>query len=629
MDKQERGRMENRLRATLRPVFTVLAVFLALFQVYTTGGIAIFDGTLQKVSHLSLVLALAFLWVPVRKFRKSGEPAYCVVMDIFLALLALGIGTYYFFNASAILERVRYVDPVTNADMLFGCIAVLLTMEVTRRTAGMPLVIVGACFMLYALFGQDLPGPFRHNGVTFDALVEQLFLGTDGLFGLPLAAASTMIYAFIMFGAFLERTGMSSLFIDLACLLTRNARGGPAKVAIFASALFGSISGSAPANVYGTGIFTIPLMKRVGYSAPFAGAVEACASTGGQLMPPVMGAAAFIMADLTGVGYMAVVKAALLPSILFYASLWLMIHFEAVKKNLGTIPPEEVPAAKSVLSRLYHMIPLIFLVVVLMMGRSVNFAAFSGCIVVAVVSLFSKKTRIGLAALRDIAVSSARNTLMVTACCACAGIVVGVMGITGGGFKFINLITSFVDGNLLLLLIMLMLTCFIVGMGVPTAPAYIIVSVLAAPALVRLGVDPLAANMFVLYHAVLSAITPPVCLAAFAGAAIAEADAMRTGFEAVKLGAIAFIVPFFFVYEPALLLKGDILTVAQACVTAAIGLVALTSGIQGYLFQEAPAWQRILLAAAGLMLIIPGMLTDMTGLGIFAGILLIQRCTRF
>ncbi len=306
-----------------------------------------------------------------------------------------------------------------------------------------------------------------------------------------------------------------------------------------------------------------------------------------------------------------------------------MIHFEAVKKNLGTIPPEEVPAAKSVLSRLYHMIPLIFLVVVLMMGRSVNFAAFSGCIVVAVVSLFSKKTRIGLAALRDIAVSSARNTLMVTACCACAGIVVGVMGITGGGFKFINLITSFVDGNLLLLLIMLMLTCFIVGMGVPTAPAYIIVSVLAAPALVRLGVDPLAANMFVLYHAVLSAITPPVCLAAFAGAAIAEADAMRTGFEAVKLGVIAFIVPFFFVYEPALLLKGDILTVAQACVTAAIGLVALTAGIQGYLFQEAPAWQRILLAAAGLMLIIPGMLTDMTGLGIFAGILLIQRCTRF
>ena len=621
--------MENRLRAALKPVFTVLAVFLALFQVDTTGGIAIFDGTLQKVAHLSLVLALVFLWVPVGKFGKGKEPSWLVVMDMALALLALGIGTYYFLNASAILERVRYVDPVTNPDMVFGCIAVLLTMEATRRTAGMPLVIVGLCFILYALFGQSLPGPFRHSGVSFDALVEQLFLGTDGLFGLPLAAAATMIYAFIMFGAFLERTGMSTLFIDLACLLTRNAKGGPAKVAIFASALFGSISGSAPANVYGTGIFTIPLMKRVGYSAPFAGAVEACASTGGQLMPPIMGAAAFIMADLTGVGYLAVVKAALLPSILFYASLWLMIHFEAVKKNLGAIPPEEVPAAKSVLSRLYHMIPLVFLVVVLMMGRSVNFAAFSGCIVVAVVGLASKKTRIGLAALKDIAVSSARNTLMVTACCACAGIVVGVMGITGGGFKFINLITSFVDGNLLLLLIMLMLTCFIVGMGVPTAPAYIIVSVLAAPALVKMGVDPLAANMFVLYHAVLSAITPPVCLAAFAGAAIAEADAMRTGFEAVKLGAIAFIVPFFFVYEPALLLKGDLVTVAQACVTAAIGLVALASGIQGRLLRNVPSWQRVLLVAGGLQLIIPGLLTDVTGLGIFAGILLIQRCTTF
>ncbi len=621
--------MENRLRAALKPVFTVLAVFLALFQVYTTGGIAIFDGTLQKVAHLSLVLALVFLWVPVRKFGKSKEPSWFVVMDIVLALLALGIGAYYFLNAGAILERVRYVDPVTDLDMLFGCTAVLLTMEATRRTAGMPLVIVGVCFILYALFGQDLPGPFRHSGVSFDALVEQLFLGTDGLFGLPLAAAATMIYAFIMFGAFLERTGMSTLFIDLACLLTRNAKGGPAKVAIFASALFGSISGSAPANVYGTGIFTIPLMKRVGYSAPFAGAVEACASTGGQLMPPIMGAAAFIMADLTGVGYMAVVKAALLPSILFYASLWLMIHFEAVKKNLGTIPPEEVPAGKSVLSRLYHMIPLVFLVAVLMMGRSVNFAAFSGCIVVAAVGLFSQKTRIGLAALKDIAVSSARNTLMVTACCACAGIVVGVMGITGGGFKFINLITSFVDGNLLLLLIMLMLTCFIVGMGVPTAPAYIIVSVLAAPALVKMGVDPLAANMFVLYHAVLSAITPPVCLAAFAGAAIAEADAMRTGFEAVKLGVIAFIVPFFFVYEPALLLQGNTAVVAQACVTAAIGLIALAAGIQGYLLRIVPSWQRLLLVAGGLMLIIPGLLTDVTGLGIFAGILLIQRYTRF
>ena len=620
--------MENKLRTSLKPVFTVLAVFLALFQIYTTGGFAIFDGTLQKVAHLSLVLALAFLHVPYKKFGADREPTVCVLIDICLALLALSISAYYFTNASTILERVRYVDEVTNLDLFFGCVTTLLTMEITRRTAGMPLVIVGVCFICYALFGQDLPGPFRHSGVTFDGLIEQLFLSSDGLFGLPLAAAATMIYAFVLFGAFLERTGMNTLFIDLACLLTKNAKGGPAKVAIFASALFGSISGSAPANVYGTGIFTIPLMKRVGYSPAFAGAVEACASTGGQLMPPIMGAAAFIMADLTGVGYMAVVKAALLPSLLFYASLWLMIHFEAVKKNLRTIPAEEVPEARAVLSRLYYMIPLVFLVVVLMMGRSVNFAAFAGCVVVALVGLFRKSTRIDFKALRDISVSAARNTLMVTACCACAGIVVGVMGITGGGFKFINLITSFVDGNLILLLILLMLTCFIVGMGVPTAPAYIIVSVLAAPAMIKLGVDPLAANMFVLYHAVLSAITPPVCLAAFAGAAIAEANAMQTGFQSVKLGVIAFIVPFFFVYEPALLLKGSPADIILAVISASLGLIALAAGLQGYLLRSAGVWQRAVLVAAGLMLIIPGMVSDLLGLGGFALILLSQKIRR-
>ena len=617
--------MENKLRAALKPVFTILAIILAVFQIYTTGGFAVFDSTLQKVAHLSLILALAFLWVPVKKFKNGTEPTVLVLVDIVLSLLALSVGAYFFLHATEILERVRFVDPVSGMDMLFGTLALLLTLETVRRTAGLPMVIVAVMFICYALFGKDLPGPLRHNGVDYPSLIEHLFLGSDGLFSTPLASASTMIYAFVLFGAFLECTGMSGLFIDLSCLLTRRAKGGPAKVAIFASALFGSISGSAAANVYGTGIFTIPLMKRVGYSPSFAGAVEACASTGGQLMPPIMGAAAFIMADLMGCGYLAVIKAALLPSILFYASLWLMIHFEAVKKNLGTIPVDQVPERKAVLSRLYYVIPLVFLVVVLMSGRSVNFSAFSACVVVVLVGLFKASTRISGKMMVNIASSAARSMLMVTSCCACAGIVVGVMGLTGGGFKFINLITTFVDGNLLLLLIMLMLTCFVVGMGVPTAPAYIIVSVLAAPAMVKLGVDPMAANMFVLYHAVLSAITPPVCLAAFAGAAIAEAPAMKTGFQAVKLGIIAFIVPFFFVYEPALLLKGDVLTVVQAALSAVVGLVALSSGLQGYLVADAPVWQRVILVVSGLCLIIPGTLTDICGFGGFIAVLMLQK----
>lgn len=620
-----RGIMENSLRKSLKSVFVVFAIILAAFQIYTTGGFVVFDSTLQKVFHLSLVLAIAFLWVPCLKFTDKKEPMLLTLMDMFLSILALSVAAYYFLYSAEILERVRYVDPVSDLDMIFGCVTVLLTLEVVRRTAGLPLVIVAICFICYALFGKDLPGPFRHNGVTFEGLIEQLFLSSDGLFGLPLASAATMIYAFILFGAFLECAGMSSLFIDLSCLLTRRAKGGPAKVAIFASALFGSISGSAAANVYGTGIFTIPLMKRVGYSPSFAGAVEACASTGGQLMPPIMGAAAFIMADLTGVGYIAVIKAALLPSIFFYGSLWLMIHFEAVKKNLGTIPADQIPSREAVYKRLYYITPLVFLIVVLMLGRSVIFAAFSACLVVLIVGLFRKETRISLPMIKNVAAGAGKATLMVTSACACAGIVVGVMGITGGGFKFINLITSFVDGNLMLLLILLMITCFIVGMGVPTAPAYIIVSVLAAPAMIKLGVEPMAANMFVLYYAVLSAITPPVCLAAFAAASIADAPAMRTGFQAVKLGAIAFIVPFFFVYEPALLLQGEWFNVTLAIISGIIGLIALAAGQQGYLFTNMALWERCAMVVGGIFLILPGQATDITGFIIFLAIFFYQR----
>lgn len=617
--------MENKLRLALKPIFTVLAVLLALFQIYTTGGFAVFDSTLQKVAHLAIILALAFLWVPAKRFKDRTEPTLLVLMDIVFSVCSVAVGVYFFTHATEILERMPFVDPVTDMDLLFGTMAILLTLEVVRRTAGLPMVLVAVMFICYALFGKDLPGPLRHNGVDYPGLVEHLFLGSDGLFSTPLASASTMIYAFVLFGAFLECTGMSALFIDLACLLTKKAKGGPAKVAIFASALFGSISGSAAANVYGTGIFTIPLMKKVGYSPSFAGAVEACASTGGQLMPPIMGAAAFIMADLMGCGYLAVIKAALLPSILFYASLWLMIHFEAVKKNLGTIPAEQIPDRWSVLSRLYYAIPLVFLVVILVSGRSVNFAAFSACVVVILVGLFKASTRINGQMLVNIASSAARSMLMITSCCACAGIVVGVMGLTGGGFKFINLITTFVDGNLLLLLIMLMLTCFVVGMGVPTAPAYIIVSVLAVPALVKMGVDPMGANLFVLYHAVLSAITPPVCLAAFAGAAIAEAPAMKTGFQAVKLGIIAFIVPFFFVYEPALLPQGEPLTVVQAIGSSFIGLIALTSGLQGYLITEVEIYFRAILIISGFCMIIPGTMTDVIGFSVFVVVMIIQK----
>ena len=619
--------MTSKFRSMIQPLFVVFAIALCIFQVYTTSGIAIVNSTLQRVAHLSLVLCLVFLSVPIHPDyrKKKTEPALFVALDICLAALALGIAAWYFANSTAIFERFAYVDEVETIQMWAGTALILLVLEATRRTSGWPLVIVALCFICYALFGENMPGPLAHVKISPQALIEQLFLLTEGIYGVAMAAAATMIFAFVLFGSFLEVSGMSNLFIDLSCLLTRNTKGGPAKVAIFASALFGTISGSAQANVYGTGIFTIPLMKRVGYSPAFAGAVEACASTGGQLMPPIMGAAAFIMADVTGAGYLTIAKSALLPSILFYLSLYCMIHFEAVKYNIGTMPASEIPPASSVISRLYYMLPLVFLVLVMIMGRSVNSAAFAGCLVIFLLSLLKKETRLTLPRLKDVAVVAARNTLMITSCCACAGIVVGVISLTGGGLKLINIIMNLVDGNLFLLLVMLMITCFIVGMGVPTAPAYIIVSVLAAPAMIKLGVPMISAHMFCLYYAVLSTLTPPVCMAAFSAAGIAEANAMRTGFTAVKLGIIAFIIPFFFVYQPGLLFQGDLLDITGVTITSIIGVLGLSAGMQRFFLAPCNAVEALILVASGLALIYPGTVTDILGVSGIAAIGLIQR----
>ena len=620
--------MNNALRSLLRPVFIILAVFLCCFQSYTTSGIFMVNSTLQRVAHLSLVLCLVFLFIPIsKKYKKEKhEPTIFVLFDICLAVLALAIAVYYFLNETAIVERFAYVDPVEDIQIIFGTILIVLVLEATRRTSGLPLVIVALCFIAYALFGANLPGPLAHTEISYEALIEQLFLLTEGIYGVAITAAATMIFAFVLFGSFLEVSTMSNLFIDLSCLLTKKTKGGPAKVSIFASALFGTISGSAQANVYGTGIFTIPLMKRVGYQPHFAGAVEACASTGGQLMPPIMGAAAFIMADVTGLGYLTIAKSALLPSILFYLSLYSMIHFEALKYNIGTMPEEEIPSRQSVISRLYYMLPLAFIIIVMVMGRSVNSAAFAGCLVIFLLSLFRKETRLTPPRLKDVAVCAARNTLMISSCCACAGIVVGIIGLTGGGFKLINLIMNFVDGNLFLLLVMLMITCFIVGMGVPTAPAYIIVSVLAAPAMIKLGVPVISAHMFCLYYAVLSTITPPVCMAAFSAAGIAESNAMRTGFTSVKLGAIAFIIPFFFVYQPELLFSGSIAEILSVVVTSVIGVIALTAGLQQYFAARCSVIESIILFASGLCLVYPGSFTDFIGIGGIICIYAYQRC---
>ena len=612
-------------RKTLAPVATVMAVILCAFQIYATGGIGVLEAPVLRAGHLSMILFLAFFWIPP---MKSRDPVWVVALDIMLALASMAVLGYILYDLEGILNHMRYVDEITPAAMAFGTLCMLLVLEATRRLSGWPLVIVAAAFIAYAMFGEYMPVSMRHDPITYDRFIETMFLLTDGIYGISLSTACTMIFAFCMFGAFLEVSTMNSVFMDLSCLLTRKSRGGPAKVAIFASALFGSISGSAPANVYATGVFTIPLMKRVGYRPAFAGAVEAVASTGGQIMPPVMGAAAFIMADLTGLGYLAVIKAALLPAVLYYLALWIMIHFEACKYNLGTIPPEDVPDKKSVIRRLYYLLPIGLLILVLLSGRSVNFAAFGTTLFIVFLGMCAAATRFTPARFLLALKVTARNALMVSTCCACAGIVVGCITATGIGFKFINIITSLADNNLVLMMIVLMLTCIVLGMGVPTTPAYIIVATLGAPVLIKMGVPVIAAHMFVFYYAILSVVTPPVCLAAFSGAAIAEADAMRTGFISMKLAVVAFIVPFFFVLQPSLLMQGSAMDVTQAIVTSIIAMYALAGAMQGYLLITANIIERAALLTGGLTMLYPGTLTDLVGLGCLIGVLALQLARR-
>ena len=612
-------------RKTLAPVATVMAVILCAFQIYATGGIGVLEAPVLRAGHLSMILFLALFWIPP---MKSRDPVWVVALDIMLALASMAVLGYILYDLEGILNHMRYVDEITPAAMAFGTLCMLLVLEATRRLSGWPLVIVAAAFIAYAMFGEYMPVSMRHDPITYDRFIETMFLLTDGIYGISLSTACTMIFAFCMFGAFLEVSTMNSVFMDLSCLLTRKSRGGPAKVAIFASALFGSISGSAPANVYATGVFTIPLMKRVGYRPAFAGAVEAVASTGGQIMPPVMGAAAFIMADLTGLGYLAVIKAALLPAVLYYLALWIMIHFEACKYNLGTIPPEDVPDKKSVIRRLYYLLPIGLLILLLLSGRSVNFAAFGTTLFIVFLGMCAAATRFTPARFLLALKVTARNALMVSTCCACAGIVVGCITATGIGFKFINIITSLADNNLVLMMIVLMLTCIVLGMGVPTTPAYIIVATLGAPVLIKMGVPVIAAHMFVFYYAILSVVTPPVCLAAFSGAAIAEADAMRTGFISMKLAVVAFIVPFFFVLQPSLLMQGSAMDVTQAIVTSIIAMYALAGAMQGYLLITANIIERAALLTGGLTMLYPGTLTDLVGLGCLIGVLALQLARR-
>ena len=563
------------------------------------------DALTLRATHLAFALILVFL--TSGGLNKEGQRPTVKIESFILIVLSIAACAYLVLYQDYIVSRMTYVDPLSPIDLTFGVITILLVLEGTRRAVGWSLPITAIGFLTYAL---------TIGGVDFQRVIDQMYIGTEGILGIPLYVSATYVMLFILFGALVERTGTGALFMDFAMGLAGHSAGGPAKVSCITSGMFGTVSGSAVANVMTTGAFTIPLMKRLGYKPAFAGSVEAVASTGGQIMPPIMGATAFIMAEFLGVSYLTVAMYALLPAILYYVALFLSIHFEAKKNGMHGLDKSELPKISKVLKERGHLfLPLIIIIGTLILGFSAPFAALCGIMSTIPTALLRKTTReyINIKNILKALEEGAKNTVTVALACACAGIVIGVIFITGLWLEFTSLVLSAANNHLFIALVLTMFAGILLGMGMPTAPAYIMQTALLVPALVKLGVMVEAAHMFVFYFAILSAITPPVALAVYAANGISRASIWDSSITALRLGATGYIIPFMFVFGPSLLLIGTGMEIVQTSITAVIGVICLASGLSGYLFKVTSIWERISLLTAALVLIKPGLESDIIG----------------
>lgn len=604
-----------------RKLGVFFAIIMSLFHLYT-GGFGSLDPWSQRIIHLTLGLAIAFLTYPFRKGGKTG------ISDVILALLSILSGLYVMINMDAIVDRAGMPS---KWDVFFGVLTIVLVLEMTRRVIGLPLVLVAIAFLLYARFGPYFPSSIAHKGYDFERIAAHMYTTLEGIFGIPIGVSATFVILFVIFGAFLEATKTGDFFINLANSIAGKAPGGPAKVAVISSGFFGTISGSAVANVVGTGTYTIPLMKKTGYRPHFAGAVEAVASSGGQLMPPVMGAAAFVISEMTGISYLRICAAALIPAILYYASLFTAVHLEAKRTGLRGLSDEEVPKlAHTLKSQGYLAISALVLVYFLAIKlTSPSYAAFWAIISAILLSFVKRETRLGLQGFIRALEAGAKNALSVVAACAAAGIVVGVVTLTGLGLKFSGMVLSLSHGNVYLTLFLTMLSSLILGMGLPTTAAYIICAILAVPALKNLGVPELAAHLFVFYFAIISAITPPVALAAYAGAGIAKSDPMKTGWTACRIGLAAFIIPYIFVFNTSLLMYGKLFEIIWVSITALLGTVLLACSTIGWFLTNLQFWERILVFMSSICLIEPRLSTDILAVLFFAPVLVNQIRSKF
>ena len=598
----------------LRLAVIVLSVAMAAYHVDVIWRGAP-EAILFRSTHLGFALALTFLC-----YRLSGSEGQEGARWHDLALLAVALAPilYLHFNYNYIVNRIYYVDDLTTADTILAICLVVMVLEATRRLIGWPLPITALIFLAYSLFWAQVE-PMR--------LLDQLFMTTEGIFGIPLSVSASYVLIFVVFGAFMERTGTGTLFMNVSMGMAGHTAGGPGKVAVISSSLFGTISGSAVANVMVTGNVSIPLMKRTGFRPAFAAAVEAVASTGGQIMPPIMGAAAFVMAEFLQVGYGQVVLWALIPAVLYYVACFCSVHFEAKRDGIAGLPRAELPSITAELRERGHLfIPVLAILAVIYAGYSAPLAALIGTLLCFPAAALRKSTRhfVTFENLVGAIVDGTRGSLAVALACACAGIVIGAVTLTGVGIVFSQFVVAVARETLLVALVLTMFAGILLGMGMPTTPAYIIMTSLLVPAIIKLGVIPPAAHMFAFYFAILSAITPPVALAVFAAAGLAKADLWSSGWAAVRIGATGFLIPFVFIYEPALLMIGTWPDILHVTLTATTGCVLLSAGLHGYLVGPANNWQRAALIAAALLLVKPGLWTDLAG-GVLALLVILTQ----
>ncbi len=593
---------------------SIVAVVWSIFQL-ATSYFGVLPLMQQRPIHMAFGFSLVFLLFPALRSsggrgRRLGRAA-----DAVLIAITAGLTAYIAWNHIDIEWRAGdYYDH----EIFFGVVIVLLVLETTRRTTGLALPIIGALFIMYAYFGNHLPDLIAHRGFSVNRIFSHLYLTAEGVYGLPMRISATLVFNFVLLGAFLKETGAGQFFIDLALSLFGRVRGGPAKVAVVASSFFGSISGSAVANVVGTGSFTIPLMKSIGYRPIFAGAVEAVASSGGQIMPPIMGAAAFLMAELLEISYFTVVVAALIPAILYYVAVFCAVDFEAGRHNLQGLAPERIPDFYTLIrTRWYYLVPPVSLLYLMGVEKySPSMSAFWTLWVSIAVGMFRPETRMGPKKFWETLRSGALSSLPIVAACATSGIILGIINLTGIGLRLSSIMVKLAGGEIFILLVLTMITCLILGMGLPVTASYLIPALIVGPALKEMGVLPIAGHLFILYFGVISNITPPFALAAYAGAGIARSDPFRTGFLAFRLGIPGFILPFMFVYSPALIMQASWPQVLFSVTTAVVGVVFLSASLTGYFFTHCNLLERLLLLASALVLIMPGWVTDLAGLAI-------------